>query len=166
MKKSIILQKDKYAGFTLIELLVVVSLIGILATLIMANLNATRGRARDSQRKSDIRNIQTALRIYYNDEGQYPTSSSGRIVACGSGSTACDWGDTFSNTAQTYMSVMPIDPLPDRKYLYTYDAVNDEYTLETCLENDSDQACNGGNCTAAFATGPGTPDGCIYTVIP
>ncbi len=125
------------AGFTLIELLVVVSLIGILATLVLANLNAARQRGRDAQRKSDLRNIQTALQLYYNDYDKYPEGSS-TIYGCGAnGTSECDWGDSFESGIQKYMSTLPDDPLPDVSYSYQQiDA--DDYTLTACLENPSD----------------------------
>jgi general secretion pathway protein G len=131
--------KDKIKGFTLIELLVVVSLIGVLATLVLANLNAARQRGRDAQRKSDLRNIQTALRLYYNDYGNYPTNMAGNIAGCGAdGTSICIWGDPFESGIQKYMSVLPTDPLPDVDY--SYQQIDpDDYTLTACLENASDE---------------------------
>ena len=113
-------------GFTLIELLVVVSLIGILATLVIANMNSARERARDAQRKSDLRNIQTALRLYYNDEGNYPLKAVVDAV----------WGTTWTGTGgSVYMNLLPIDPLsPAQDYVYTYIDF-DNYILKACLEN-------------------------------
>jgi general secretion pathway protein G len=131
--------KEKRAGFTLIELLVVVSLIGVLATLVLANLNAARQRGRDAQRKSDLRNIQTALRLYYNDYNKYPANMASNIAGCGaSGTNLCIWGDPFESGIQTYMSTLPTDPLPNIDYSYAQiDA--DDYTLTACLENPSDE---------------------------
>lgn len=127
-------------GFTLIELLVVVSLIGILATLVLANLNAARQRGRDAQRKADFRNIQTALRLYYNDYGVFPASSGGQIVGCGSGPGACAWGEeSFATGGHVYMSTLPNDSLSDVSYTYAR-TDPDNYTLTTCLENASDDA--------------------------
>lgn len=62
-------------AFTLIELLVVISIIGVLTTLVFSNLNAIRERARDTQRKSDLKQYQTALETYANKSGVsiYPT---------------------------------------------------------------------------------------------
>lgn len=118
-------------GFTLIELLVVVSLIGVLSTLVIANLNSARERARDAQRKSDLRNIQTALRLYYNDEGGYPTEATLNLV----------WGTAWSNGGSVYMNLVPKDPLsPAQDYVYTY-TDSDNYTLRACLENKSDDKC-------------------------
>jgi general secretion pathway protein G len=128
--------RTKY-GFTLIELLVVVSLIGVLATLVIANLNSARERARDSQRKSDLRSIQTALRLYYNDNSStgFPNSSSYNIVGCDG---ACTWGEAWVNESITYMNILPKDPLTGQSYRYTASADNEGYTLEACLENKSD----------------------------
>jgi len=129
----------KEKGFSLIELLVVVSLIGILATLVLANLNAARQRGRDAQRKSDLRNLQTALRLYYNDYGKYPTDDSGEILGCGAvGTTACTWGDVWTAGSTTYMPTLPIDPISTQSYVYTRNNA-DSYSIKACLENASDE---------------------------
>lgn len=112
----------------------VVSLIGILTTLVVANLNSARERARDATRKSDLRNIQTGLRLYYNDIGQFPTSNSGNLVACDG---TCTWDESWINNDITYMNTLPDDPLSDQGYVYTY-IDDDSYTLKSCLENKSD----------------------------
>jgi len=117
-------------GFTLIELLVVIALIGILSTLVLANLNSARERSRDAQRKSDLRSIQTALRLYYNDVGSYPITS-----AFPTG------GNPWTVGTTTYMSTFPKDPLsPTQDYRYVQ-TDGDTYTLDTCLENASDDKC-------------------------
>lgn len=61
-------------GFTLIELLVVIVIIGILATLATVALSSARGKARDARRVSDVKQIMTALEMYYNDAQGYPAS--------------------------------------------------------------------------------------------
>lgn len=131
-------------GFTLVELLVVVSIIGILTTLVVANLNSARERARDASRKSDLRNIQTALRLYYNDIGSFPAASAGDIVGCDG---PCTWGGTWSQAGVVYMNTLPNDPLTDQTYSYTSDPLNDTFTLTACLENASDDKCTAdANC--------------------
>lgn len=140
-------------GFTLIELLVVVSLIGVLATLVIANMNSARERARDAQRKSDLRNIQTALRLYYNDNGGYPQSSSGNIVGC---SGSCVWGEAWTKSDITYMNLLPNDPLDGQTYTYTY-TDSENYTLKACLENKSDDKA---------VADPDCPSGYKYEVKP
>lgn len=130
------------AGFTLIELLVVISIIGILAVLVIANLNSARSRARDTARKSDLRNISTALRLYYNDYKTYPdngTSPLYQIMGCGAaGITACTWGATWSVGTTIYMQTLPADPIPSQNYQYVRTNSGDGFTLSACLENSSD----------------------------
>ena len=139
-------------GFTLIELLVVISVIGILATLISANLNAARTRARDSERKSDLRNIQVALRLYFNDRGGYPTGdASGNILGCGTaGTSTCVWGEPWSVGSTIYMQTLPADPVTDQNYTYELGTDLDSYTLTACLENGSD---TGGVANADCSSG-------------
>jgi len=135
---NLLLKREK--GFSLIELLVVVSLIGILATLVLANLNAARQRGRDAQRKSDLRNIQTTLRLYYNDYGKYPlNNAAGEIMGCGtSGITECTWGGDWTAGSTTYMPTLPSDPITTMSYLYTRNDA-DSYSIKACLENASDE---------------------------
>lgn len=59
-------------GFTLIELLVVIAIIGLLASIVMVSLSGAKTKSRDARRQADIKSIQLALSLYYNDNGFYP----------------------------------------------------------------------------------------------
>lgn len=136
------IQNKLRSAFTLIELLVTISIIGILSTLLLSNFNAARERARDAQRKSDLKNIQIALRLYYNDKGKYPLAGAGFTIAgCDSGFIACTWGEQWSVGTTVYMSTLPKDPLDNGEtYMYRYVYTDgDTYTLSACLENKSDE---------------------------
>lgn len=59
-------------GFTLIELLVVIAIIGVLSAVILASLNTAAAKARDAERISNIKSLESALQMYYDDNGSYP----------------------------------------------------------------------------------------------
>ncbi len=61
-------------GFTLIELLVVVAIISLLSSIVLASLNSARTKSKDAARMEDVKSLKTALELYYNDNGGYPTS--------------------------------------------------------------------------------------------
>ncbi len=84
-------------GFTLIELLVVIAIIGILASLLMANFAGIRDRADDAKKKGDLKHLQTALRLYYNDHNAYPTLD----VATGYGCDKLPLSDYIATTPDT-----------------------------------------------------------------
>jgi prepilin-type N-terminal cleavage/methylation domain-containing protein len=62
----------RHRGFTLIELLIVISIIALLSTVVLASLSTARRSARDAQRMSELREMQTALELYYSDFQRYP----------------------------------------------------------------------------------------------
>ena len=62
-------------GFTLIELLVVVAIIGILSSIVLASLNSARVKGADAARISDVKSLETAMELFYNDNTGYPTSN-------------------------------------------------------------------------------------------
>lgn len=63
-------------GFTLIELLVTISIIGLLSSVVLASLNASRLKGRDAKRISDIRQIRNALELHRDALGYYPATLS------------------------------------------------------------------------------------------
>jgi len=142
------IHKRTTLGFTLIELLIVIAIIGILATLLITNLQGVRERARDARRKSDLNSIQQSLRLYYNDAGSFPLASSYSIVGCGSLAvpTTCNWGERFyttsGSTTNTYMSVLPLDPSTTETSEATYQYYTPDggytYIVVAKLENLSD----------------------------
>jgi len=146
-------------GFTLIELLIVVAIVGVLASLLMANFVGFRQRARDAARKADIRQIQIALEMYRSDQGSYPTV----IANCPVGTpTSLKSPDC---TTATYMSKIPKDALGTTYYNsgnYYFSSDGTTYTIGACLENTSDSegtstSPGGSGCTSAWyfsATNP------------
>ena len=73
------LQNGKKAqnGFTLIELMIVIVIIGILATLLIPRIMERPEEARRVKAKADIKTIESALKLYKIDTGNYPTTEQG-----------------------------------------------------------------------------------------
>lgn len=141
------LQRNQTSGFTLVELLIVIAILGVLAGLILANMSGARERARDAQRKSDLKQLQTALRMYYNDYQRNPTyyvqSGVYKIQHNGTDGSliSYDWGVEFAIGSNTYMAKLPRDPLSTGIYNYNYwrnGSDTDIYCAWANLENTSD----------------------------
>lgn len=100
----------KSFGFTLIELLVVISIISLLSSVVLASLNSARSKAQDARRKSDIVQIQRALELYYDQNGQYPISG-GAVNPNASWSNSGDssWA-TLETSLKPYLPKLSIDP--------------------------------------------------------
>lgn len=64
-------------GFTLIELMIVIVIMGILATLLVPRIMDKPDDARRLKAKMDIKNIESALKLYKLDSGSYPTTDQG-----------------------------------------------------------------------------------------
>ncbi len=150
--KKINLIKRENRGFTLIELLLVLAIIGVLTSFLLVNFIGAKARARDAQRKSDMRQLQAAFELYRADQGIYPASP---LPACGPSSPG------LVNNGTTYIQKIPCDPLNTGQYSYTYTqtGAGSGYTLIACLENVNDSQkdatnnsglCTGGNTNWSY----------------
>ncbi|NOY35889.1 MAG: type II secretion system protein [bacterium] len=156
-------------GFTLIELLVVIAIIGILSSIVLASLNSARKKGKDARRVADIKQIQLALEMYYDDNnGSYPTT----LDALVSGGQIASLPVPPNGTGQT-----------DYTYAYYPATSPTYYHLGAILEEpghvalNSDKDCNSStgspDCGAGAVTYLGTPfDGtndpvnAVYDVTP
>ncbi|PIU36900.1 hypothetical protein COT02_03610 [Candidatus Roizmanbacteria bacterium CG07_land_8_20_14_0_80_34_15] len=132
-------------GFTLIELLVVIAIIGSLSALFLPNFMSARERARDSQRKSDLRQIQKALEMHKQDQSPtdfLATESFPAVNSC--------WSSGASCTGNVYMNKFPGDPNRTPNNYYYVNNGNLTYTLCACLENKADPDGTTANCAASY----------------
>lgn len=87
--------------------------------------------ARDTQRKVDLRSIETALASYYQAGGEYPSTDSVVIKTKTKGNVLA------KVLVPKYLSTLPVDPWTD-KYYYGYKSDGTSYELSAVLGNNSD----------------------------
>jgi general secretion pathway protein G len=131
----------KQKGFTLIELLVVIAIIGLLSTLAVVSLNSARQKARDAKRVADVKQIQTALELYSQDQNGYPAvAAPGQVLGAGTYACLGSGGFGAAGCANPYMGLIPAAPTPvdtgctgaQNSYTYTSTA-STSYSLTFCL---------------------------------
>lgn len=89
----------KLPGFTLIELLVVITIIGILATIVVVNLNSARGKGQDTAIKEQMSQIRSQGALYYDTQYGYTTGTQATAVAPGNcTSSSFPTGSFFQDT--------------------------------------------------------------------
>ncbi len=165
-------QKSK-SGFTLIELLVVIAIIGLLASTVMASLSSARMKSRDARRLSDLKQLRTAITLYYMDHKQWPCAGLG-----GSDSYIDDQNHCLASVlVPDYIPSLPTDPLygGDGKKQwgndYQYFSSSNSYTLRTAFETNflpQDATYpNGSTCqTGGFSKCTWYGRDCVYVTGP
>lgn len=104
----------KRCGFTLIELLVVIAIIGLLASIVMINLNSVRAKARDAKRKVEFEQLRNAIWMSYENRGSMPINRN-------PGYGYCDGQPNFLQELvdDKLVGTNPKDPQsPTRQYCY------------------------------------------------
>ena len=163
------IQNTKYRkpkGFTLIELLVVMSIIAILIAAASASFMNAQQKGRDGRRKSDLKSVQQALELYFQNNGVYPSDDGSGNIQCPfyPGAYQALWGTKFycKNSLESeivYMQKLPKDPGPDGYYYQLTNADRFSYTLSAKLENTNDPDLTGLLCTAY--AGPPARNYCV-----
>ena len=143
LKFNMIVQnKINKKAFTLVELLVVIAVIAIIATLAVIALQQARSRARDSKRIADVKQVQTALELFFNEQGRYPTVD--------------EWnsGSLITSTSQILMQDIPVAPYPadgscdstTNNFYYQPNGDYSNYSISFCLGNDISGLSDGLKC--------------------
>lgn len=112
--------KAKSAGFTLIELMVVLVIIGVLAALVVPNVLNRADDARVTAAKTDVGNLNQALKLYKLDNRAFPTSEQG-LQALVSRPTVAPLPDNW----KSYVDKLPVDPWGNA-YIYVRPGVKNE----------------------------------------
>ena len=174
-------------GFTLIELLVVISIIGLLSSVVFAGLNTARVKSRDAKRLQDLKQIRTALEIFYDQQGRYPAPSGGTCYDLCTGTSHWAYAQQCLETGaecgfspvsyQPVMSKVPADPLDDPASVgnrgntvpayyigYGASAGPDKYVLRTLLETTNHSALSSDADGDFMSAGDGLCNGQWYCI--
>lgn len=123
------MKKEKKTGFTLVEILVAIAIVAVLATLAIVSLQNARSNARDSKRLADIRQIKTALELFFNDHNRYPSQE--------------EWDnwEIKSSSGSYFMLSKPKAPSPasrncdseNNEYIYKPSSDGRSYVISFCV---------------------------------
>ena len=78
-------KRQNQKGFSLVELMIVLVIIGILAAVGVPIYSANVTKAKMSEADASLGSIRTSLRVYYAENGAYPTLTSIRADSAGIG---------------------------------------------------------------------------------
>jgi len=140
--------------------LIVVAIIAILTTASLFAVNGTREIARDSQRKSSLAAIGSALEIYKSDCNYYPNSlTSGNQIK--GNDSPCSLPAT-----NIYLQAVPDDPVVGRDFYYEklgcVSGTNcSRYKLWASLEDPGTLPAGCGTTTGSCGSGA-----CNYCIFP
>jgi prepilin-type N-terminal cleavage/methylation domain-containing protein len=108
----------KKNAFTLVELLIAIAIIGVFTTIVIGSVSSSKAKGRDVQRITDMKQIQLALALYFDNNRTYP----------GDLSSLVDNGD--------YMSSIPVDPQTGDPYEYQSLSPFRTYCIGVTLEGE------------------------------
>src|SRR3972149_3801864 len=109
-------------GITLIELVVVMTIIALFATLVGGRLFRSVDRARQTQAKSQITELESTLDLFRLDVGRYPTAEEGLQALRVKPPNAESWDGPYLKKD------VPLDPW-NHAYVYRFPGQHGEYDL-------------------------------------
>ena len=126
--------KNGEKGFTLLEMLIVIGIIAVIITITAVSYSTAQKKSRDSRRKTDLKQVQSAMEQYYSICGyQYPLSTTGTdggavpTIGC-------------ANPATILMPTAAADPKTNVSYTMSTSNTS-AYRICTTLESDATSFC-------------------------
>lgn len=124
-------------GFTLVEMLIVLAIIAIAVGASLVSFRGVRAVARDSERKTELQEIRSALEVYRSDNGSYPLTADALV--------------------DDYIGALPQDPLAGNSYVY--ENIDNGTTYRICAHLEADESGTA-NCSPIDSCG----ENCNYEV--
>lgn len=122
----------KQKAFSIVELLTVISIIGVLFAIVIGSTTASRSRARDNKRITDLKEIQLGLALYYDVNKAYPIGNDTSILVT-------------KLVVDKYLPEIPRDPAGGQ---YEYTGTATTYCLGTKLEVATPPSDNNTTCSS------------------
>lgn len=114
-------------GFTLIEIMVVIVILALLAALVAPRLMGRADDAKITDASVQIKNIETALKLYKLDNGNYPTTEQG-LAALVTKPTVGNIPKAYKEGGYLESKKMPKDPW-GADFLYLSPGEHGDYDL-------------------------------------
>ena len=172
--------QTKHSGFTLLEILLVVGIIAILAGIVIIAINPSKqlAQVRNTERKSDLKQLYNGMTQFYIDKGYYPASTTLSTTTL---TTICPTGASTSPAAgfdcvgmlnlselvPTYIVSIPNDPATTTINGYSVMLVNKQPAVSAPLA-ELGVTVSVGNVPTAWTCGStltDTRDSKTYTTV-
>ena len=114
-------------GFTLLEIIVVVFILSILAAIVAPKIIGRTDDARIAEAKVQIKNFETALKLFKLDNGFYPSTEQG-LEALIEQPTTGKVPQKYREGGYLEQKIIPLDPW-DNPYLYISPGVYGDFDL-------------------------------------
>jgi len=88
-------QNKRDGGFTLVELLVVLAIVGLLLAISTPQVLRYLASAKVDAAKTQIRNFESALELYFIDNGSYPSDQDGLNALVAKPASANRWNGPY-----------------------------------------------------------------------
>ena len=114
-------------GFTLIEIIVVVFILGLLAVIVAPKIIGRTDDARVTEAKVQIKNFETALKLFKMDNGFYPDNGQG-LKALLAKPTSGRMPPNYRIGGYLEQKKIPLDPW-DNPYVYLSPGLNGDFDI-------------------------------------